>query len=328
MKPRTHRCWWGGLTFASLAALLAGCLDRPVTTIGPNTTNVFVEQISQNAVDKIDLLFMIDNSISMADKQEILAQAVPQLLRRLVYPACVDDADQVVSASSESGCPADAKPEFAAVKDIHIGVISSSLGGHGSPACTSRLQENDRAHLIGTERGLETYNNLGFLAWDPDQKGVQPAGAPPGTVDYATLEAQFKNLVQATGEFGCGYEAGLEAWYRFLVDPEPPADVVVENGVTVPKGTDGDVLAERAAFLRPDSLVAVVMLSDENDCSVADQGNGWVVGSRDPLPRSTAVCLTDPNHPCCRSCGLAEKTPPAGCTPFWSGSQAKKPRLL
>jgi len=33
---------------------------------------------------------MIDNSLSMADKQEILAQAVPALVTRLIAPLCVD----------------------------------------------------------------------------------------------------------------------------------------------------------------------------------------------------------------------------------------------
>ncbi len=311
MTPRTQG---PAVVFAS--ALLGGCLERPVSTIAPNTTDVFIQQIDQNAVDKIDLLFMIDNSISMADKQEILAAAVPQLLRRLIYPACVDreHSDQVVAPSSENGCPPNAEPEFTPVKDLHIGVISSSLGGHGGVACTTRPQENDRAHLIGLLRGVDSFQQLGFLAWDPEQKGIQPAGAPAGTADYAGLESQFKSMVKATGEFGCGYEAGLEAWYRFLVDPEPPLEVVLEDGATVAKGTDSEVLAERSAFQRPDSLVAVVMLSDENDCSVTDQGNGWAVGTPDPLPRPTAICATDPNHTCCRSCGLQEAAPPAGCT--------------
>ena len=64
----------------------SGCLTRPVCDedCRPKTTNVFVDQIRQKAVDKIDLLFMIDNSISMADKQEILQAAVPDLVSRLV----------------------------------------------------------------------------------------------------------------------------------------------------------------------------------------------------------------------------------------------------
>ena len=72
------------------AAVTAGCLDRPVTPATPKTSNVYVDEIRQTAVDKIDLLFMIDNSISMAEKQEILADAVPVLVSRLISPVCVN----------------------------------------------------------------------------------------------------------------------------------------------------------------------------------------------------------------------------------------------
>ena len=46
----------------------------------PSTSNVFVDQVTQSRVEKVDVLFMIDNSPSMADKQEILKAAVPVLL--------------------------------------------------------------------------------------------------------------------------------------------------------------------------------------------------------------------------------------------------------
>ncbi|HLV22956.1 MAG TPA: hypothetical protein VKZ49_18835, partial [Polyangiaceae bacterium] len=70
---------------ASLPALtLPGCLDRPVAQQQPTTTNIFIDTSRNQAVDKIDLLFMIDNSISMADKQRFFADAVPNLVRRLV----------------------------------------------------------------------------------------------------------------------------------------------------------------------------------------------------------------------------------------------------
>ena len=42
---------------------------------------------------RLDLLFMIDNSLSMADKQKFLQDAVPQLLNRLIIPNCVDEND-------------------------------------------------------------------------------------------------------------------------------------------------------------------------------------------------------------------------------------------
>jgi hypothetical protein len=59
-------------------------------------------------VNKVDLLFDIDNSSSMADKQEYLAKAIPDLVARLVTPirigssscarATEDDARAAVSA--------------------------------------------------------------------------------------------------------------------------------------------------------------------------------------------------------------------------------------
>src|SRR5690606_20394751 len=75
------------------AATFAGCMDRPVVPADPKTSNVSVQAVSSKGVDKIDLLFVVDNSISMADKQQILKDAVPVLVRRLVQPTCVGGAD-------------------------------------------------------------------------------------------------------------------------------------------------------------------------------------------------------------------------------------------
>ncbi len=59
------------------AVSAVGCLDRPIEPVEPRTTSTIVERLTQSAVDKIDLLLVIDNSRSMADKQEILKLAVP-----------------------------------------------------------------------------------------------------------------------------------------------------------------------------------------------------------------------------------------------------------
>src|SRR5262245_5735258 len=53
-------------------------------------TNVAVTQLSASARDKVDLLLMIDNSASMAVKQQLLADSVPMLVERLISPRCVD----------------------------------------------------------------------------------------------------------------------------------------------------------------------------------------------------------------------------------------------
>ena len=85
------------LRFAILAVFIAtsalpGCLERPICgDCMPGTSNVFVKKVPVNNVTKIDLLFVIDNSASMADKQAVMKQAVPAMLSRLVTPNCVEE---------------------------------------------------------------------------------------------------------------------------------------------------------------------------------------------------------------------------------------------
>jgi hypothetical protein len=320
-----------------VAGLATGCLDRKVVPAKPTTSNVFVSQIVQTSVDKIDLLFMIDNSVSMADKQDILRDAVPVLLGRLVAPICIDGSGNPTGETSSAGLCAkpNTSAEFAPINDIHIGIVSSSLGAHGGNAVCNGMEtgidptlvhDDDHGHLIGTVRtGVTTWNNSGFLAWDPNGKDLPVVGEK----NAATLNTAFANMVTSVGEHGCGYEASLEAWYRFLIDPEPPATVAKVGNFTVRQGMDTTLLAQRAAFLRPDSLVAIVMLTDENDCSILDSNVGWFVGSQSPMPKAAQPCAADPNDKCCRSCAQNEPMgPPAGCTaltddPVCKGAPAK-----
>jgi len=323
----------------------------------PRTSNVFVQQIQNTAIDKIDLLFVIDNSASMADKQSILENAVPQMVTRLVTPDCVTRTEGVVDQASRApstaaaapggkpSCPNGKSLEFNPVNDIHIGVITSSLGGHGSKACQDTTKnDNDKGYLLpntpvstgnGARGALPSALNaknepLGFLVWYPVQKPEQEAKPIEGNV--AKLTADFKAQVVAVGEFGCGFEAPLEAWYRFLVDPSPPASMVrdTKSGESASTGVDTAIAAQRAAFLRPDSLVAIIVLTDENDCSAMDGGPyypfasfGWLVShtladgstQQNPvpffLPVATDICETNPNDACCFSCLL--KTAPDAC---------------
>ncbi len=360
-----------GLLFGA-GALTAGCLDRPVAPATPTTTNVYINQIRQTGVDKIDLVFMIDNSISMSDKQQILAKAVPVLVQRLITPTCVDMngapvGNGTVIADAQSGMCAQGIPEFRAIKDIHIALVTSSLGDHGSNDVCSDAQNaenaannnppsfyNDLAQLLPSVRpaaNLYSWNNSGFLVWDPRDPTKVPGTHKPQTTnetDPDTFKNNFTAMVTAAGEHGCGFEASLEAWYRFLIDPEPvakmsqtgdsPPNALTPHSVDVrgPDPTDvGDhpdkgfvhknnvanmtVLAQRAAFLRPDSLVAIVMLTDENDCSIQDEDGtqGWIVGWKGgvgknnfSMPRANSVCAQDPNNKCCRPCSAG---PVADC---------------
>lgn len=334
-EPPAWRKWVRAGTAAVAAAVsavtfAAGCLDRPVTRQEPNTSNVYVAEIRQTAVDKIDLLFMIDNSISMADKQEILREAVPVLVRRLVTPVCLDENER--QTGEMAPCPPGQSAEFSPIKDIHIAIVTSSLGAHGGNTCDPTApkadpSEDDRAMPLGKVRpGLASWADTGFLAWDPDAAMGRPKNNPPGETNDDKFIADFQNMVQSAGEVGCGYEASLEAWYRFLIDPAPPARVYTNKdangdptGFTIAEGVDTTLLDLRSKFLRPDSLVAIIMLTDENDCSIVDYHQGWLVslqqhaGGVFRLFKASSTCATDPNDKCCYSC--ASETRPDGCPP-------------
>lgn len=305
-----------------LTGAATGCLDRPVMTLEPNTSNLFVDQSLRAAIDRIDLLFMIDNSASMQDKQDLLALAVPNLLRRLLNPPCIDVTTRVATdvAGPSSECPPGSEREFSPVADVHIAIVSSSLGDHGQGSvCTGKPQNEDGAHLINAATrpenpALTGTNGLGFLAWDNRPPGDPRKPQPAGENDLERLGTDFKSFVKAVGEDGCGYEASLEAWYRFLIDPTPPARIVRTGDFTTPEGIDSVVLDQRKAFLRSDSLVAIVMLSDENDCSIRDSGYGWLAAHPAGMALGTSACQTDPNDPCCTYCGY-DAAPP-GCLPI------------
>ena len=310
VSSRTVRRALGLLSLGtvSIAPGAAGCLSRPLEPIKPRITQTITEVLPQSRVDKIDLLLAIDNSGSMADKQKILATAVPDLVSRLVNPLCVD-ADGVPAASQPpslaTACADGFDREFDPIDDIHIGIISSSLGSPGGAACDPTAEWGDpsmvdMAHLVDrTASGAApTWDGKGFLAWDPNKKQT-----PAGTSEYAELESTLRDMVVGVGQVGCGYEAQLESWYRFLVDPEPYATIEIDGDAgAVLTGVDQVLLEQRADFLRPDSLLAIVMLTDENDCSADLQGAGYLMNKAGQMWRPRKECATDPNDPCCKSC--------------------------
>ncbi len=300
-----------------------------------------VSQLRLGAVKQMDLLFVVDSSTSMADKQALLKDAVPPLVSRLANPWCIDGltGESVPVDGPEAECPQGFGREFAPLEDLHIGVITTSLGSHGGEVCKFAYYADDtpddHARLLPSVRsGLASYQNLGFLAWDPQGDQI-----PPGENDLNRLQNDFLAQISAVGDMGCGFEAPLEAWYRFLVDPNPPEQVIqgkCASGVTGCSeriGTDQLVLQQREAFLRPDSVVAIMILSDENDCSIVDTGQGWLVGlfnengEQFVMPRATSACASDPNSACCRSCAAAADTP-AGCISVSADVECQKGERL
>jgi hypothetical protein len=293
-----------------------GLTDGPPpadTGPGPNDATVDSAPPPPQKAGKVDILFMIDNSQSMADKQSILSGAAPDLLNRLLQPNCVSASGAVIGQSTNGQC-ATGKLEFNPVTDLHVGIVSSSLGGRGSDSCPEPSpnplnpmvdsHNNDNGELINRSDPTDNQSEVpvadaagsNFLAWFPPVAANAGQPAPPVTAiaGASQLLTDFQDLVSGVHQFGCGFEAQDEAWYRFLVQPDPydhvsrdtgecatppgpPTGVVANTACLV--GVDKTILQQRHDFLRPDSVVVVIMLTDENSGEVVDPlaigGQAW-----------------------------------------------------
>src|SRR5262249_33679824 len=87
--------------------LLAGCPDRSISEVNPLQGRVEAKDIPVNINRDLDLLFLIDDSPSMGDKQTNLANNFPRFID--------------VLSSIPGGLP-----------NVHIGVATSDLGTQGA----------------------------------------------------------------------------------------------------------------------------------------------------------------------------------------------------
>ncbi len=341
--------WFIVSTVVGGTVVSVGCLTRPVGQQPPTTKVNFTSTVSQQQVDKVDLLFMIDNSASMGDKQTILADAVPNLLLGLLKPKCVDPngaqvggktADPNGNKGNNFNCPGGSEPEFRPVTDMHIGIISSSLGTFGGDVCADAGRTNDKGHLLNLVKGgtpLTEASPSNFLSWFPsndENKDTKRHPTPPtaAITDLTALAADFGKLVTGLEQNGCGLEAQLESIYRFLIQPDPwiqvKLDAANQADLGGPNDIDTALLQQRADFLREDSLVAIIALTDEEDSAVdplSVGGQGWAFaanqfpgstvfradGKTTTAPRGTSACKQNPGSPDCASCGFAATCNPA-----------------
>src|SRR5262249_14758303 len=142
---------------------------------------------------------VVDDAFSMWAEQQLLASAVSDLVTGIVNPRCVDHATGQPAAMQPAGpldaCPAGTARERKPVLDLHVGVISSALGGFGADACpqqpstscSSQNPSDDHGHLLtrGDACGsttVPTYQGRGFLAFDPQQQLSPPGEGSLGGV--------------------------------------------------------------------------------------------------------------------------------------------------
>jgi hypothetical protein len=126
--------------------------------------------------------------------------------------------------------------------NIHVGVISSDMGaGDGSVASCSST---------GGDNGVFQYTARGTCTATTLQAGATYISNIGGVANYtaADISTVFSCIAQL-GETGCGFEHQFASILRAL-------------------GADGqNAPAENQGFLRSDALLAIVMITNEDDCS-------------------------------------------------------------
>jgi hypothetical protein len=185
----------------------------------------------------VDLLFVIDNSNSMTEEQASLAEQIPRIVSTLVDPP---DRDR------------DGEPDWLPVTDMHVGVVTTDMGtgGFRVPTC---VEPN-----FGDDGILRTEGNTAIAGCMATYPPFLSFGLGADPMAFAT----DVTCVARMGTGGCGFEQQLDAMLK-AVTPST-------SGITFVMGTVGHGDRENVGFVRRNSLLAVIMLTDEEDCSASD----------------------------------------------------------
>ncbi len=206
-----------------LLAVLAACPGRDVAALPPEPQGVHVKNIPVSA--DLDVLFVIDNSASTADKQALFRANFPQLIDVLDrYP---------------TGRP-----------NLHVGIVDTTvdIGADGWEGCPSPDPADNGLMQTAAGCGVDGH-------YISDLAGPNNTRVTNYTGDLATAFS----CMATVGSSGCGFEAPLEAMKRAL---------------------DGSH-RENDAFVRPGAMLAIVILTDEDDASVRDPSLFALPGSHD-----------------------------------------------
>jgi hypothetical protein len=196
---------------------LCGCPDRTVSAVVPEQGKVETKDIPAVPRKDLDILFVIDDSMSMKEEQDSLKANFSRFIG--------------VLESLDGGLP-----------NVQIGVITPNLGTvaidgtKGAPIGTCRTDGGERGELRTLGAGGPR-----FL------RDVARAGGGRDTNYGAQTLAQAFSQLASVGSAGCGIEQHLEAMKRAL-----------------------DNNAVNAGFVRDNAYLAVILIADEDDCSLAN----------------------------------------------------------
>lgn len=119
--------------------------------------------------------------------------------------------------------------------NVHIAVVNSDMGTVGGPTIGSCNNNGSD----GVMRELPNQPNVRYISdVKDDATGTRTTNYPAGQL------AQTFSAMASVGTGGCGFEMHLNSMRRSLENPA------------------------NAGFLRPDAYLAVIIIADEDDCSI------------------------------------------------------------
>jgi hypothetical protein len=184
------RAWiWAPLFAAGSIA----CYDAPVGSPPPGI--VEDPAINVSAKNKVDLLFMVDNSPSMLPMQTELKQKLKTFF------------DAFTAAAAQQ--------KYA---DLHIGVVTSDFGASGADKAATKCDpfgggQSGKLQALGAAHDQGCLPPVGgnFIAYNFDPAQAGESNLPP-TQDLVTTFG----CMAAVGAGGCGFEHQLESVFAAL----------------------------------------------------------------------------------------------------------------
>jgi hypothetical protein len=251
----------------ALASCQSAAGSAPAAGIGEETDTY----ISVAPVRQLDMVFMIDDSPSMAPKVNKLAQQFPKLLAALKDP-------------NDGRYP-----------DLRVAIIDSDLGTGGAYPSGS-------CGPTASPDGSKNYGDLGNFQMrgavgcganaDALWLDYYPKGKPASYDPTMDISQVFGCLAGNLGALGCGQEHQLQS-FEFALAAQ-----------NLHQSQSGGL---QNGFLRPNAYLGLVILSDEDDCSAAT--NDEMFGDKPELRgESTSLrCATRAHQ--CNGVNLADAPP-------------------
>ena len=234
------------LVMVGLIATVSSCTQRTLNALNPCTINGVAQSVPVNPQRALDLLILIDDSPSMREEQAKLAQQVPRLVSLLLNGGVDTDGTKPVG-------------DFPAVESLHVGIITPDLGYSTDPATNYTAGSGPSFDFNPTpdcmhNNGLGKAGFMQVTGFAGEPRVMCNAVTPPPDTLYLNYpepgfdENAFIGDVECvTGQDnGCGFEQQLEA-------------ILASDRNTANEG-----------FNRTDALLAVILITDEDDCSTTD----------------------------------------------------------